>query len=86
MDIWLIFLAFGLSLIIVSLFPFKIEARANSRLRLMIITLSLIIALFTTWGTFKIFPAITDAPNVVTVFAGVFGVIAALIGLYKLLT
>lgn len=35
---------------------------------------------------FQMFPANQEAPNVVTVFAGVFGVIIGNIGLYKLLT
>jgi hypothetical protein len=47
--------------------------------------IDLTISGLSTWSLFKIFPAPTDAPNVVTVFTGIFGVITGSIGLYKLL-
>jgi hypothetical protein len=46
----------------------------------------LILAIILTWGTFGVFPTTPEAHKVVGVFAGIFGVIAGSVGLYKLLT
>jgi len=53
---------------------------------IIIIYVILIFCIITTWVLFKLFPAIPDAPNIVTVFVGIFGVITGSIGLYILLT
>ena len=42
-------------------------------------------SVISTWLLFIIFPATPDAPNIVTVFAGVFGIIIGSIGLHELL-
>lgn len=53
---------------------------------IIIIYVILLFCIITTWVLFKLFPAIPDAPNIVTVFVGIFGVITGSIGLYILLT
>lgn len=42
-------------------------------------------SIVSTWLVFKIFPAIPDAPNVITVFVGMIGVIIGAVELYNLL-
>jgi hypothetical protein len=42
-------------------------------------------SIVSTWLVFKIFPAIPDAPNVITVFVGILSVIISAVELYNLL-
>lgn len=62
----------------------NLNCAAGNRAALLVIG-AFITTAISTWGAFKIFPANPDAANVITVFAGIFGVIAGIIGLYKLL-
>jgi hypothetical protein len=67
---------------------YKREGIINWRLHYVriILLFSVIFSTLATWVLFKIFPAIPDAPAVVTVFTGMFGCICGAVGLYDFLS